>query len=56
MLEVKVSIDLGGGDVGVAKQLLDTAQVVALGVVGLVLVSAMWIARERIRKILAGLG
>lgn len=33
-----------------------TAQVVALGVVGLVLVSAMWIARERIRKILAGQG
>ena len=33
-----------------------TAQIVALGVAGLVLVSAMWIARERIRKILAGLG
>ena len=38
------------------RSLEDTAQVVALGVVGLVLVSAMWIARERIRKILAGLG
>ncbi|MEO5344224.1 MAG: TIGR02594 family protein [Gammaproteobacteria bacterium SHHR-1] len=32
------------------------AQIVALGVAGLVLVLAMWIARERIRKILAGLG
>ena len=29
MLEVKVSIDLGRGDIGVAQQLLDTAQVVA---------------------------
>lgn len=38
------------------RSLEDTAQVVALGVVGLVLISAMWIARERIRKILAGLG
>jgi uncharacterized protein (TIGR02594 family) len=33
-----------------------SAQVVALGVAGLVLVLALWIARERIRKILAGLG
>jgi uncharacterized protein (TIGR02594 family) len=38
------------------RSLEDTAQIVALCVAGLVLVLAMWIARERIRKILAGQG
>jgi uncharacterized protein (TIGR02594 family) len=32
------------------------AQLLVLGVAGLVLLTALWIARERIRKILAGLG
>jgi len=45
-----------GGGLEALRSLEDTAQIVALGVVGLVLVSAMWIARERIRKILAGQG
>lgn len=45
-----------GGMFEALRSLDGTAQVVALGVVGLVLVSAIWIARERIRRILAGLG
>lgn len=38
------------------RSLEGTAQVVALGIAGLVLVSAIWIARERVKKIVAGLG
>ena len=45
-----------GGAFEALRSLDGTAQVVALAVVGLVLVSALWIARERVRKILAGLG
>jgi hypothetical protein len=32
------------------------AQVIALGMAGLICLAALWIARERVRKILAGLG
>lgn len=46
----------GGAGLEALRALDGTAQVVALCLAGLVLVSALWIARERIRKILAGLG
>lgn len=45
-----------GGAFEALRSLDGTAQVIALAVAGLVLVSALWIARERIRRILAGVG
>ncbi|PWG16146.1 TIGR02594 family protein [Salibaculum griseiflavum] len=45
-----------GGALEALRSLDGTAQVIALVVAGLVMVMAVWIARERIRRILAGVG
>lgn len=45
-----------GGALEALRSLDGAAQTVALAVAGLVLISALWIARERIRRIVAGVG
>jgi hypothetical protein len=45
-----------GGTFEALRSLDGPAQVVALAVAGLVLLSALWIARERVRRIVAGVG
>jgi len=45
-----------GGAFEALRSLDGTAQIVALSLAGLVALTALWIARERVRKILMGLG
>ena len=45
-----------GGAFEALRSLDGTAQIVALSLAGLVALTALWIARERVRKILVGLG